>query len=251
MVRIDKRINEDLRSIKIIRNYLKYPLGSVLIEMGETKIICSISLEDKVPPFLKGTNQGWLTAEYGMLPGSTPERRIRDITKGVLNGRSQEIQRLIGRALRAVVDLTKLGERTIWIDADVIQADGGTRTAAISGAFVALVDALNKLKKEGIIKEIPIKEFLAAVSVGIVDGEIILDLNAQEDMKAEVDFNVVMTESFKIIEIQGTAEKVPFTMEQLQKMLKLAQKGISQIIEIQKKVLGYNEKNYISHFERK
>lgn len=251
MVRIDKRINEDLRSIKIIRNYLKYPLGSVLIEMGETKIICSISLEDKVPPFLKGTNQGWLTAEYGMLPGSTPERRIRDITKGILNGRSQEIQRLIGRALRAVVDLTKLGERTIWIDADVIQADGGTRTAAISGAFVALVDALNKLKKEGIIKEIPIKEFLAAVSVGIVDGEIILDLNAQEDMRAEVDFNVVMTESFKIIEIQGTAEKIPFTMEQLQKMLKLAQKGISQIIEIQKKVLGYNEKNYISHFERK
>ncbi len=251
MVRIDKRINEDLRSIKIIRNYLKYPLGSVLIEMGETKVICSISLEDKVPPFLKGTNQGWLTAEYGMLPGSTPERRIRDITKGVLNGRSQEIQRLIGRALRAVVDLTKLGERTMWIDADVIQADGGTRTAAISGAFVALVDAFNKLKKEGIIKEIPIKEFLAAVSVGIVDGEIILDLNAQEDMRAEVDFNVVMTESFKIIEIQGTAEKVPFTMEQLQKILKLAQKGISQIIEIQKKVLGYNEKNYTSHFERK
>ncbi len=238
MVRIDKRTNEDLRSIKIIRNYLKYPLGSVLIEMGETKVICSISLEDKVPPFLKGTNQGWLTAEYGMLPGSTPERRIRDITKGMINGRSQEIQRLIGRALRAVVDLTKLGERTIWIDADVIQADGGTRTAAISGAFVALVDAFNKLKKEGVIKEIPIKEFLAAVSVGIVDGEIILDLNAQEDMRAEVDFNVVMTESFKIVEIQGTAEKVPFTMEQLQKMLKLAQKGISQIIEIQKRVLG-------------
>ncbi|MCS7201640.1 MAG: ribonuclease PH [Dictyoglomus sp.] len=238
MIRADKRTNEDLRPIKIIRNYLKYPLGSVLIEMGETKVICSVSLEDKVPPFLKGTNQGWLTAEYGMLPGSTPERKVRDITKGVLNGRSQEIQRLIGRALRAVVDLTKIGERTLWIDADVIQADGGTRTAAISGAFVALVDALSKLKKDGIIKEIPIKEFLAAVSVGIVNGEILLDLVAQEDMRAEVDFNVVMTESFKIVEIQGTAEKVPFTMEQLQKMLKLAQKGISQIIEIQKKALG-------------
>ncbi|MEN2984835.1 MAG: ribonuclease PH [Dictyoglomaceae bacterium] len=238
MIRVDKRTNEDLRPIKIIRNYLKYPLGSVLIEMGETKVICSVSLEDKVPPFLKGTNQGWLTAEYGMLPGSTPERKVRDITKGVLNGRSQEIQRLIGRALRAVVDLTKIGERTLWVDADVIQADGGTRTAAISGAFVALVDALSKLKKDGIIKEIPIKEFLAAVSVGIVNGEILLDLVAQEDMRAEVDFNVVMTESFKIVEIQGTAEKVPFTMEQLQKMLKLAQKGISQIIEIQKKALG-------------
>ncbi|MGB9857224.1 MAG: ribonuclease PH [Dictyoglomaceae bacterium] len=238
MIRIDKRTNEDLRPIKIIRNYLKYPLGSVLIEMGETKVLCSVSVEDKVPPFLKGTNQGWLTAEYGMLPGSTPERKVRDVTKGVINGRSQEIQRLIGRSLRAVIDLTKIGERTIWIDADVIQADGGTRTAAISGAFVALVDALNKLKKEGVIKEVPIKEFLAAVSVGIVDGEILLDLMAQEDMRAEVDFNVVMTESFKIVEIQGTAEKTPFTMEQLQKMLRLAQKGISQIIEIQKRILG-------------
>jgi ribonuclease PH len=238
MIRVDKRTNEDLRPIKIIRNYLKYPLGSVLIEMGETKVICSVSVEDKVPSFLKGTNQGWLTAEYGMLPGSTPERKIRDITKGVINGRSQEIQRLIGRSLRAIVDLTKIGERTIWIDADVIQADGGTRTAAISGAFVALVDALNKLKREGVIKEMPIKEFIAAVSVGIVDGEIILDLMAQEDMRAEVDFNVVMTESFKIVEIQGTAEKTPFTMEQLQKMLNLAKRGISQIIEIQKRVLG-------------
>ncbi|MCX7846021.1 MAG: ribonuclease PH [Dictyoglomaceae bacterium] len=238
MVRADKRTNEDLRPIKIIRNYLKYPLGSVLIEMGETKVICSVSVEDKVPPFLKGTNQGWLTAEYGMLPGSTPERKVRDISKGVLNGRSQEIQRLIGRSLRAVVDLAKIGERTLWVDADVIQADGGTRTAAISGAFVALVDALNKLKKEGVIKEVPIKEFLGAISVGIVNGEMLLDLIAQEDMRADVDFNIVMTESFKIVEIQGTAEKVPFTMEQLQKMLKLAQKGISQIIAIQKKVLG-------------
>ncbi|PMQ02496.1 MAG: ribonuclease PH [Dictyoglomus sp. NZ13-RE01] len=238
MIRADKRSNSDLRPIRIFRNYLKYPLGSVLIEMGETKVLCAVSIEDKVPPFLKGTNQGWLTAEYGMLPGSTPERKVRDVTKGMINGRSHEIQRLIGRSLRAVVDLSKLGERTIWVDADVIQADGGTRTAAITGAFVALYDALTKLKREGVIKEFPIKEFLAAVSVGILDNEILLDLAAQEDMRAEVDFNVVMTETFKIVEIQGTAEKTPFTLEQLEKMLSLAQKGIAQLIEAQKRVLG-------------
>lgn len=238
MVRIDKRSNVDLRPVKITRRYLKYPLGSVLIEMGETKVICTISMEEKVPPFLKGTNQGWLTAEYGMLPGSTPERKVRDVVKGVINGRSQEIQRLIGRSLRAVLDFTKLGERTIWVDADVIQADGGTRTAAITGAFVALYDALEKMKREGIIKEIPIKEFVAAVSVGIVDGEILLDLSANEDMRAEVDFNVVMTESGKFVEIQGTAEKIPFTYEQLEQMLGLAKQGIMRLIEIQKKTLG-------------
>ena len=213
-------------------------MGSVLIEMGETKVICTVSMEEKVPPFLKGTNQGWLTAEYGMLPGSTPERKVRDVVKGAINGRSQEIQRLIGRSLRAVVDFSKLGERTIWIDADVIQADGGTRTAAITGAFVALYDALEKLKREGIIKEIPIREFVAAVSVGIVDGEILLDLSANEDMRAEVDMNVVMTESGKFVEIQGTAEKTPFTHEQLQHMLNLAKQGIMRLIEIQKKTLG-------------
>jgi len=238
MIRIDKRSNIDLRPVKITRRYLKYPLGSVLIEMGETKVICTVSMEDKVPPFLKGTNQGWLTAEYGMLPGSTPERKVRDIVKGAINGRSQEIQRLIGRSLRAVVDFSKLGERTLWIDADVIQADGGTRTAAITGAFVALYDALEKLRREGIIKEIPIKEFVAAVSVGIVDGEILLDLSANEDMRAEVDLNVVMTESGKFVEIQGTAEKVPFTHEQLEQMLSLAKQGILKLIEIQKKTLG-------------
>ncbi|ACK42612.1 MULTISPECIES: ribonuclease PH [Dictyoglomus] len=238
MVRIDKRSNTDLRPVKITRKYLKYPLGSVLIEMGETKVICTVSMEEKVPPFLKGTNQGWLTAEYGMLPGSTPERKVRDVVKGAINGRSQEIQRLIGRSLRAVVDFSKLGERTIWIDADVIQADGGTRTAAITGAFVALYDALEKLKREGIIKEIPIREFVAAVSVGIVDGEILLDLSANEDMRAEVDMNVVMTESGKFVEIQGTAEKTPFTHEQLQHMLNLAKQGIMRLIEIQKKTLG-------------
>jgi ribonuclease PH len=238
MIRIDKRSNIDLRPVKITRRYLKYPLGSVLIEMGETKVICTVSMEDKVPPFLKGTNQGWLTAEYGMLPGSTPERKVRDIVKGAINGRSQEIQRLIGRSLRAVVDFSKLGERTLWIDADVIQADGGTRTAAITGAFVALYDALEKLRREGIIKEIPIKEFVAAVSVGIVDGEILLDLSANEDMRAEVDLNVVMTESGRFVEIQGTAEKVPFTHEQLEQMLSLAKQGILKLIEIQKKTLG-------------
>jgi ribonuclease PH len=238
MIRIDKRSNIDLRPVKITRRYLKYPLGSVLIEMGETKVICTVSMEDKVPPFLKGTNQGWLTAEYGMLPGSTPERKVRDIVKGAINGRSQEIQRLIGRSLRAVLDFSKLGERTLWIDADVIQADGGTRTAAITGAFVALYDALEKLRREGIIKEIPIKEFVAAVSVGIVDGEILLDLSANEDMRAEVDLNVVMTESGRFVEIQGTAEKVPFTHEQLEQMLSLAKQGILKLIEIQKKTLG-------------
>lgn len=238
MIRIDKRSNIDLRPVKITRRYLKYPLGSVLIEMGETKVICTVSMEDKVPPFLKGTNQGWLTAEYGMLPGSTPERKVRDIVKGAINGRSQEIQRLIGRSLRAVLDFSKLGERTLWIDADVIQADGGTRTAAITGAFVALYDALEKLRREGIIKEIPIKEFVAAVSVGIVDGEILLDLSANEDMRAEVDLNVVMTESGRFVEIQGTAEKVPFTYEQLEQMLSLAKQGILKLIEIQKKTLG-------------
>jgi ribonuclease PH len=238
MIRIDKRSNIDLRPVKITRRYLKYPLGSVLIEMGETKVICTVSMEDKVPPFLKGTNQGWITAEYGMLPGSTPERKVRDIVKGAINGRSQEIQRLIGRSLRAVVDFSKLGERTLWIDADVIQADGGTRTAAITGAFVALYDALEKLRREGIIKEIPIKEFVAAVSVGIVDGEILLDLSANEDMRAEVDLNVVMTESGRFVEIQGTAEKVPFTHEQLEQMLSLAKQGILKLIEIQKKTLG-------------
>ncbi|HOJ92256.1 MAG TPA: ribonuclease PH [Dictyoglomaceae bacterium] len=238
MIRIDRRSNVDLRPVKIIRRYLKYPLGSVLIEMGETKVICTASVEEKVPPFLKGTNQGWLTAEYGMLPGSTPERKVRDVVKGAINGRSQEIQRLIGRALRAVVDFSKLGERTIWIDADVIQADGGTRTAAITGAFVSLYDALEKLKRDEVIREIPIKEFVAAVSVGIVDREILLDLSANEDMRAEVDFNVVMTESGKFVEIQGTAEKVPFTHEQLQSMLELAKNGIMKLIEIQKKTLG-------------
>lgn len=238
MIRIDKRSNVDLRPVKIIRKYLKYPLGSVLIEMGETKVICTVSMEEKVPPFLKGTNQGWLTAEYGMLPGSTPERKVRDVVKGAINGRSQEIQRLIGRSLRAVLDFAKLGERTIWIDADVIQADGGTRTAAITGAFVALYDALDKMKREGLIREIPIREFVAAVSVGIVDGEILLDLSANEDMRAEVDFNVVMTESGKFVEIQGTAEKTPFTHEQLEQMLSLAKQGIMRLIEIQKKTLG-------------
>ncbi len=238
MIRIDKRSNVDLRPVKITRKYLKYPLGSVLIEMGETKVICTVSMEEKVPPFLKGTNQGWLTAEYGMLPGSTPERKVRDVVKGAINGRSQEIQRLIGRSLRAVIDFSKLGERTIWIDTDVIQADGGTRTAAITGAFVALYDALEKLKRDGVIKEIPIKEFVAAVSVGIVDGEILLDLSANEDMRAEVDMNVVMTESGKFVEIQGTAEKTPFTYEQLQQMLNLAKQGIMKLIEIQKKALG-------------
>lgn len=235
--RPDGRKPDALRRVRVIRNYIKHAEGSVLIECGETKVICAASVEDKVPPFLKGTGSGWITAEYGMLPRSTHTRNVRDVVKGYINGRSQEIQRLIGRSLRAVVDLHKLGERTIWIDCDVIQADGGTRTASITGAFIALYDAINYLIKTGAIKENPIKEFMAAVSVGVYKGVPILDLNFQEDSEAEVDMNVVMTESGSIVEIQGTAEKKPFDKAVLDKLLELAWKGIKELITFQKKII--------------
>lgn len=237
-MRLDGRPFDKIRELRITREYLKFPEGSVLVEMGDTKVICSVSIEDKVPPFLKNTNKGWITAEYSMLPRATQSRSLRESVVGRIGGRTHEIQRLIGRALRAIVNLDLLGERTLWIDCDVIQADGGTRTASITGSYVALVDALWNLKKRGIIEKIPLKDSVAAVSVGIVDGEIMLDLTYEEDSRAEVDMNFVMTGKGNIVEIQGTAEKVPFSKEQLDMMFSLAQKGIQEITRIQKMVLG-------------
>lgn len=238
MERIDGRKNDQIRPVKITRDYIKHAEGSVLIEMGDTKVICTASVDDKVPPFIKGTGKGWITSEYGMLPRSTEVRKPRESVKGKIDGRTMEIQRLIGRALRSIVDLEKLGEITIYIDCDVIQADGGTRTASITGSFVALVDALNKLVREEKLAEIPVNGFLAAVSVGIKDGEVILDLNYAEDSTCQVDMNLVMTDKGEIIEIQGTGEESPFTKEQLKEMMELGEKGIKELIEIQKQSLG-------------
>ncbi len=237
-MRPDGRKPEELRSVRIYRHYLKYAEGSVLIEMGDTKVICTASVEDKVPPFMKGEGRGWVTAEYSMLPRATSVRTPRDITKGRLNGRSCEIQRLIGRSLRAVVDLDKLGERTIWIDCDVIQADGGTRTAAITGSFVALATALRRLREQGVLEGLPLQDYVAAVSVGKVEGELRLDLCFEEDARAEVDMNVVMTGGGKFVEIQGTAEGEPFSGEELSRLLALAAQGTVKLIEIQKELLG-------------
>lgn len=232
---------DELRPVKITRGYLKHAEGSALIEMGDTRVICSASIEEKVPPFLKGTGQGWITAEYGMIPRATHERTPREATRGHVAGRTQEIQRLIGRSLRAAVDLTKLGEVTIWLDCDVIQADGGTRTAAITGSFVALVDAVAALVGDpGAV--IPISDFVAAVSVGIVGGERLLDLRYDEDSSAWVDMNIVMTGRGRFVEIQGTAEREPFTREEMDELLVLGRKGIEQLIEIQKAVLGEDAK---------
>ncbi len=236
--RIDGREPLQMREVKFSLDYLKYPEGAVLIEVGNTKVICTASLEESVPPFLKGQGKGWITAEYSMIPRATRARSIREVVRGRLGGRTQEIQRLIGRSLRAVVDLDKLGERTVWIDCDVIQADGGTRTASITGGFVALYKALASLKDSGVISEMPIREFVAAVSVGIVDGEILLDLNYEEDFQAQVDMNIVMTESGLIVEVQGSAEGFPFTEEDMKKMLDIAKPGVRKLIELQKEVLG-------------
>lgn len=237
-MRVDGRQAEELRPVKITRGYIKNAEGSVFIEMGYTKIICTATVEEKVPPFLKGSAQGWITAEYAMLPRATQVRTIRESAKGKITGRTHEIQRLIGRSLRSVVDLSKLGERTIYIDCDVIQADGGTRTASITGSFLALVDALTKLKEDCKWKELPIIDWLAATSVGKVDGELLLDLCYSEDSRAEVDMNVVMTGAGKFVEIQGTAESDPFTREEMDQMLRLAEDGIRHLINTQKRVLG-------------
>ncbi|MBI3306915.1 MAG: ribonuclease PH [Candidatus Omnitrophica bacterium] len=234
-MRQDGRKPQELREISIKKGFLKYAMGSCLIEMGDTKVLCSASVEDKVPPFLKKEGKGWVTAEYAMLPASCTERIARESSKGRTSGRTHEIQRLIGRSLRAVVDLTKIGERTIWIDADVIQGDGGTRTAAITGSFIALAEALAKLKKAGLVPESPIKDYVAAVSVGIVAGKPVLDLCYQEDSKAEVDMNVVMTGSGKFVEVQGTAEGKAFGKQEMDRLLLLAKKGIADLIHLQKK----------------
>jgi len=238
MQRIDGRKNNDMRTVKITRNYLRHPEGSVLIEMGDTKVICTATVEEKVPSFIKGSGKGWVTSEYGMLPRSTQTRKPRDSSRGKVDGRTMEIQRLIGRTLRSIVDLEKMGETMIWVDCDVIQADGGTRTASITGAFVALVDALNHLVSIGKLKFIPIKSFVAAISVGIKDGEILLDLKYEEDSTCKVDMNLVMTEEGNFVEIQGTGEESPFTKEEMKKMLELGEKGILELIQIQKESLA-------------
>ena len=234
MKRIDGRSANQLRKVTIKRNYLKFAQGSCLIEMGNTKVICSASCEEKVPHFLKDTGKGWVTAEYGMLPASCTERIQRESSRGKVGGRTHEIQRLIGRSLRAVCDLTKLGERAIWIDCDVVQGDGGTRTASITGSFIALADAISKLRKEKKISENPLIDYVAAVSVGMVKGTPALDLCYQEDSKADVDMNLVMTGSGRLIEIQGTAEHAPFSKAELNRLLALGEKGISELIHIQK-----------------
>ncbi|MFZ7119361.1 MAG: ribonuclease PH [Eubacteriaceae bacterium] len=237
MRRIDNREYNELRDVQITKSYTKYAQGAVLIQSGNTKVICTAMVEEKVPMFLKGQNKGWITAEYNMLPSSTATRKIRDSSRGRIDGRNMEIQRLIGRTLRSIVDLKKLGDRTIWIDCDVIQADGGTRTASITGAFVALMDALKNLKATGLIKEIPVKNFVAAISVGVVNGQPLLDLCYEEDSKAEIDMNVVMTEVGEYIEIQGTGEERPMKKDELDQLLKLSEKGIMELINIQKLAL--------------
>lgn len=236
MKRVDGRTTKSLRPVKITRNYLKYPEGSVLIEIGATKVICTASVVEKVPPFKKGSGSGWVTAEYAMLPRATTQRSNRDNAYGRARGRTHEIQRLIGRSLRAVTNLDELGEVTIHIDCDVIQADGGTRTASITGAFVALKDAIAFLRKERKIDSDPISEYLAAVSVGMVNDTPLLDLAYVEDVDADVDMNVIMTESGKFIEVQGTAEHKPFSKNNLDKMLDLANDGILQLIKKQRQL---------------
>jgi ribonuclease PH len=227
-----------MRPVTITRDFLRHAEGSVLIEVGETKVVCAASVEDRVPPFLRDTGQGWVTAEYGMLPRATKTRTTRDATRGRPNGRTFEIQRLVGRSLRGVTDLAVLGPRTIWIDCDVIQADGGTRTAAITGAYIALADALQYLRKNGLIPSLPLKDFLAATSVGVVDGQVVLDLCYAEDSVAEVDMNVVMTGAGKYVEVQGTAEDAPFDRSQLDAMIAVASTGIQDLVALQRRLLA-------------
>ncbi|OOR98461.1 ribonuclease PH [Haemophilus paracuniculus] len=236
-MRPNNRLANQIRPIKITRNYTKYAEGSVLIEFGDTKVLCNATVEESVPRFLKGQNQGWITAEYGMLPRATHTRTQREAAKGKQGGRTMEIQRLIARSLRAVVDLNALGERTITLDCDVIQADGGTRTAAITGSCVALHDALAKLVENGTLKQNPMKGLVAAVSVGIVDGEAVCDLEYVEDSNAETDMNVVMVEDGRLVEVQGTAEGEPFSHNELLTLLDLAKQGVEQLVQAQKQAL--------------
>jgi ribonuclease PH len=233
--RADGRAPNELRSVRITRNYIKHAEGSALIQLGETRVVCTATVEERVPPWLRGSGSGWITAEYGMLPRSTRERTPRE--GGKPGGRAAEIQRMIGRSLRAAVDLKRLGERTIWLDCDVIQADGGTRTAAVTGGFVALVDALSLLYRTQALDVWPVRAFVAATSVGIVDGVPMLDLNYEEDARAQVDMNLVMTDTGELVEIQGTAEGRPFRREELDLLLTLAEAGIRRLVEVQKAVL--------------
>ena len=238
MKRFDGRAADQLRPVRFTRHYTSNPSGSVLVEMGRTKVLCTASVDHAVPKWMEGKGVGWVTAEYGMLPGSTSSRKPRD-RKGRTDGRTSEIQRLIGRALRAVVDMEILGERTIWLDCDVIEADGGTRTAAITGAYVAFADAIKSLEKEGVkFAAPPARDSVAAVSVGMVRGVPLLDLCYEEDSKAEVDMNVALTGSGLIIEVQGTAEKTPFNTERLMELHRLAEKGIAELRELQKRALA-------------
>jgi ribonuclease PH len=243
-MRVDGRKNNEIRNVKIQRNFVGSAEGSVLISMGNTRVICTASIEERVPPFLKDQKKGWITAEYSMLPRATQTRTMRESSAGRVSGRTHEIQRLIGRALRSVVDLSGLGERTIWIDCDVLQADGGTRTASITGAFICLSDALRYALRNGLIERTPLKDYLAAISVGIVRGQPMVDLCYTEDSIAEVDMNIVMTGSGKFVEIQGTAEGLPFSKSSLDSLVQLAEEGINNLISIQKKSI---EEDVISY----
>jgi len=241
MSRVDGRKRDELRPVRITRNYIKHAEGSVLIEVGETKVICTASIEEKVPRFMEEEGQkrdgGWITAEYSMLPRATGRRSIREAARGKIGGRTQEIQRLIGRSMRAVVDTKLIGERTIWMDCDVIQADGGTRTSSITGAFIALWDACSYLRDKKKISEMPIADFIAATSVGVVSGDTMLDLCYVEDSKADVDMNIVMTGKGKFVEIQGTSESWPFTRDDANELIDLAENGIQQLIALQRSML--------------
>ena len=238
-MRSDNRPANQLRDTILTPDYLPHAEGSVFIEAGRTRVICTASVEDRVPPFLRNTGKGWITAEYGMLPRATTTRTTREASIGKLGGRTQEIQRLIGRSLRSVMNLQALGERTIWIDCDVIQADGGTRTASITGAFVALALALEKLRERNVLRTIPLSDCVAAISVGIVDGELLLDLAYEDDSRAEVDMNVVKTGNGRFIEVQGTAETLPFGRDALNTLLDLADCGIRQLVDKQLAIVGH------------
>jgi ribonuclease PH len=237
-MRTDNRQPDHLRPTRITPNYLKHAEGSVLITAGDTHVICTASVEDRVPPFLRNTGKGWITAEYGMLPRATSTRTMREASSGKVGGRTQEIQRLIGRSLRSVAKLDQLGERTIWVDCDVIQADGGTRTASISGGFVALVLALGRMREQGLIKTIPVVDYVAATSVGVIGGVPMLDLAYDEDSRADVDMNVVQTGDGRFIELQGTAEADPFGRDALDALLALADRGIRQLVALQRDIIG-------------
>jgi ribonuclease PH len=237
-MRADGRLSEQLRPTRITPNYSIHAEGSVLIDAGKTRVICTASVEDRVPPFRRNTGKGWVTAEYGMLPRATSTRSQRESTAGKVGGRTQEIQRLIGRSLRAVTKLEELGERTVTLDCDVLQADGGTRTASITGAFVALVFALNKMREQDMIRTMPVTDFVAATSVGIVEGEPMLDLAYTEDSRADVDMNVVKTGDGRFIEVQGTAEGPPFERRALDELLQLADQGIRELVDLQRSIVG-------------